>query len=118
MTLTEFYSAVGGNYESTLENLIKDERILKYLRKFPAAEDYSCFVQAFAEGAYPEAFRYIHNLKGVSLTLGLGKLGEASSIVCEAIRHGPPASDLSAERTRLDKEYQCVMEALKELFPE
>lgn len=118
MTIQEFYHEIEGDYEGTLANLMKDDRILKYLRKFPAAEDYSNFVQSFSDASYPEAFRYVHNLKGVSLTLGLSKLGEISSIVCEALRHGPPASDLAAERETLFKEYHRVIDALKILFAE
>ena len=95
MTIQEFYESIHGNYEEVRGRLMKDERILKYLRLFPADENCdNCFAALDAED-YDTAFRCAHNLKGMCLNLGLGDYTNAAVELCESLRNGKPAIDLA-----------------------
>jgi HPt (histidine-containing phosphotransfer) domain-containing protein len=64
---------------------------------------------------YEIAFRMSHNLKGVSLNLGLTNLQKASQELCETVRHGEPATDISGLVTKVTEEYNKVVDAISKL---
>lgn len=113
MTVKEFYDVIGGGYEDVLSRMLKDERIVKYLRRFPEDPSYGAFFEQLEAENYEEAFRNVHTLKGLALNLGLEKLGEASSAVCEELRPKvAPDKDISGMIETLREEYNKVMENL------
>ena len=95
MNLEQFYETVGGNLNEVRARLAKDERILKYLRKFVDSPDYDGLVSALEQSNYADAFRFSHNLKGVAANLGLQSLYEVSSALCEELRNGEPKVDVT-----------------------
>ena len=94
MTLKECYEQFGGDYEGVIGNLGKEERVDKYTKMFAGGNDYQLIVDALDSGNKEDAFRNVHNLKGVALNLGFTPLHKASDVLCEALRPGnPPVAD-------------------------
>ena len=71
MELEEFYKQVGGNFEDVKRRLFNEEFIRKFVLKFKDDETFDNLIDAFNKVDYKEAFRFIHTLKGISVTLGL-----------------------------------------------
>ncbi len=115
MTLKEFYEAIGGSYEETIRRLINDKLMKKYLSMFTGAGDLEELRRALAAGQWEEAFRHAHNLKGVCLNLGLGRLTDASSELCDALRSGEPTVDLAPLTAAVETAYAQVLEGLERL---
>lgn len=115
MTIREFYAVADGNYDEAIGRLMNEKRILKYLRKLPATDDYKLMNEAFASGSWEEAFRYSHNLKGVSLNLSITSLGAAADALCNTVRHGPPTVDFSGLLEDVNRRYESVVAAIAEI---
>lgn len=113
MTVREFYEAIESDYEEVLGRLCKEERIEKYLRKFITECSMEDFDNAFNSNDFKEAFRVVHSIKGMCLSLGFTKLGEVSSVVCEELRYGPPQGDISSEVENLRKVYTFTTDNIK-----
>lgn len=109
MTLTEFYSTVGGNLGDVMNRLRTERLVYKYLFKFPNATDYADLVSAVEAENWPDAFRFAHNLKGVGLNLSLDAMAQAASVLCEEIRNGPPTHDIAPMLSNVTKEYDLVI---------
>ena len=115
MLITEFYDKVNGNYDEVKSRLMTDERIIKYLRKFPATGDFENLKAALAEENWELAFRTSHNLKGMCLNLGLTSLFEPSSALCENLRSGSPKEDCAPFMAEVEKKYTETLEAIAQL---
>lgn len=115
MNVKEFYAAVGGNYDEAMGRLLTEKRIVKYLRKLPETGDVAAMNEAFANGNWEEAFRFSHNVKGVSLNLSLTALGLAASELCETVRGGAPQADFSGLLADVNKKYEAIAAAIAEL---
>ena len=115
MKIREFYKNIQGDYDGTLARMMKEERIAKYLGKFKDTDDYQNMLKALETGNIEEIFRFSHNLKGVSLNLGLSKLAESSSAFCELFRNGAPGIDYNELLEEVKKDYQDVLDNLKEI---
>lgn len=102
MNMKECYEQFGGDYKGVFDRLGKEERIIKYTRMFAGGNDYALIEDSLAAGNKEEAFRNVHNLKGVALNLGLTPLHMAADVLCEALRPGkPPVSDEELEKMRI-----------------
>ncbi len=114
MTLQEFYDAIGGDYKGVMSRLMKEERVLKYVRKFLNDASFETLNTKIAEGDYEEAFRAAHTIKGVASNLGFSKLLDSSHELTEELRGGnaPKGTD-NLERVRTD--YTQTIEAIKSL---
>jgi hypothetical protein len=86
MTLNECYEAMGANYQEVQGRLRTDERISRFLMKFPRDPSYEQLCDAMAKKDAPEAFRASHTLKGVSQNLSLTQLYRSADTLCEALR--------------------------------
>ena len=115
MELKEFYAAAEGDYNDTLTRLMKDERILKYLRLFPQNDDYAELSANLEKPDYESAFRNVHTIKGMALNLGLTKLATVSSVLCEELRQGPPKIDITQMAADVKNEYEKVIKLIAEL---
>ena len=113
MDIHRFYETVGGDFEGTLGRLMKEERIEKYLLRFADNTDYPDFFTAWEAQNYADAFRYVHNLKGMCLNLGISPLADIASEVCEELRGGAPKGDMSAKLEALKQVNAKVMETLE-----
>lgn len=116
MTVEECYMMLNADYQEVLSRLLKEERIEKYLNIFIDSGYYRTFEACLRSENWPEAFRAVHNLKGVSLTLGFKELYNASDALCEELRDCVrPRTDIREMVKKLQNEYNKVMDALKML---
>ena len=103
MTLNEFYTTVGGNYEDVIARLHSEAFTEKFLRMIPQDNSLPLLV---------------HTLKGIALNLGLTGLAAACGTMTEALR----SRDTLPEQTdvllrAVDREYQKVCDTLARLNP-
>lgn len=110
MELRECYNQFGGDYEGVIGRLGKEERVKKYTKMFATGNDYQLIVESLNAGNKEEAFRNVHNLKGVALNLGLTPLFTSVDILCEALRPGNP--EVSGD------EINMMLKAVKETYEE
>ena len=90
MTLEEFYTAIGGNYQETMQRLPSETMIRKFIHKYPSDPSYASLSAALEAQDWPTAFRAAHTLKGVAQNLGFGILYKTAAALTEALR-GPAA---------------------------
>lgn len=88
MTIREFYSKTGGNYQEVIRHLGTEERVARFLKMFLKDPSFACLEQALEQGNGQEAFRAAHTLKGVCLNLGFSGLYLKCSRVTENLREG------------------------------
>ena len=88
----------GADVEGTLRRFMgKDTLYLKFLGKFPADKNYENLGMNLEAGAYEEAYKCAHALKGVVGNLGLTPVFEKVSTLVEDLRNKTD-SDVNAER--------------------
>ena len=88
MTLPDLYQAVGGNYQNVLERLGDEQTVRIFVLRFPCDSSYGELVQCLQEKDMARAFHAAHTLKGVTLSLGFGRLSDCAVAVCEKLRKG------------------------------
>ena len=115
MQIKEFYEKTNGDYEGVMSRLMKEDRVLKYLKKLPAMDDYKNLKDALAAQDWELAFRSSHNLKGMCLNLGLTSLFEPSSNLCENLRDGSPKEDCAPLMEKLAAVYDETIALINEL---
>lgn len=115
MTVKECYEMMGESYDEVLARLMSDERVAKYLRKFADANDLEKLETTLQEKDWETAFRNAHNLKGLSLNLGFGKLRQSSDVLCEALRGGEPTEDIVPMLEKVREDYKSVVSAIAQL---
>lgn len=107
MTLKEFYAVAEGDFIEAMEGLGKEERILKYLRKFPETQMTGKIREALDAKDFETAFREAHNLKGMCMNTALTKLRDVSSDLTESLRNGP-TGDVEGFYELVDAEYKRI----------
>lgn len=115
MDIRNFLDQVGGDYDEVMSRLMKEDRILKYVSRFPDSEDYPLLLESLEKCDWESAFRASHTIKGVCLNLGLGKLGKSSSELCETMRNGAPTTDITPLIEKVKEDYAFTVEKIKEL---
>ncbi len=88
MTIQELYQNIGGDFDQALRVLRVDKLVDKHIRKFTkngVVENLLAAGESMDAGALFDA---AHALKGVCSNLGLTRLSELSSEVCEEFRPG------------------------------
>lgn len=116
MTVKECYRIMGADYEDVLQRLLDDKRIKKYLGKLLDSNELQQFEDCLVMENYEEAFRHMHNIKGLSLNMGLSPLHKSSDILCEALRGGKPAVDVEPLLQDVKKDYETIAAAIQELL--
>lgn len=114
MALSGLYEAVGGDLTGVLERLEDIETVKMFVLRFPDDPSYSLLMQSLRKNDLQSAFGAAHTLKGVSQTLGLGRLGDCSAMLCEELRRG-----LSPSKTllkQLKTEYSCAIAAINDFM--
>ncbi len=115
MSIKDFYAAVGGSYDEIMRRLLSEERVVKYLGKFCNDKSFELMTKDIAEEKWEDAFRDAHNLKGISVNLGLQNLFESSTELCESMRNGKPAVDIQPMFDRVKQDYETVVAAIAQL---
>ncbi len=117
MTVKECYDRMGGNYEEVMGRLRTEERVKKFVKKFPADGSFDLLVSSLAEANYADAFRAAHTLKGVCQNLSFTKLYESSHVLTEAVRGGElhPGCDLEALLAEVRADYELTRGSIEAL---
>lgn len=95
MTLKEFYAAVGGDYDATLNRIPKESMVLRFVKKYTDDKTYAQLTEAVKAQDWETAFRASHTLKGVAQNLGFDRLYAVSVPLTEAMRGAKPLDDFS-----------------------
>lgn len=103
MTLKDFYSAVGGNYDEVLSRLVSERLITKFVLKFKDDDSFALLESAVEANDYKTAFRASHTLKGVCSTLGFSTLFKSSSELTEYLRN-----NVSPEKAVVDNYFKTI----------
>ena len=114
MNLQECYSLMGGDYNEVLSRLMKEELVLRFLKKFKDDNMLESLEEAVEEKEWEAVFRISHNLKGVCQNLGITNLAESGSELCETVRNGAPTVDVESYLERVRRDYEVAMEALEQ----
>ena len=115
MTVRECYEEMGADYNEVLRRLANEERVERFLRKFPEDKSYLEFIQAMKENDYSAAFRAIHTLKGICLNLSITQLAESSSALTEALRDGEWKDEIAPLLERVRNDYNKTIQAVEML---
>ena len=115
MTLKECYAAMGGDYNDVIGRLRTEKLVQKFVLKFLNDGSYNLLLQSMEEKNYEEAFRAAHTIKGVCQNLGISKLLDSSSRLCESLREGysPEAEALFQEAKEDYASTVAVIEAFQ-----
>jgi HPt (histidine-containing phosphotransfer) domain-containing protein len=115
MTLEECYTQFEGDYEGTIERLLTEKRIRKYLAEFLKDQDFADLEKGMESGDDRMVFMAAHTLKGLALNLGMSALAKSSSALTEALRGGrkPEADELMV---KCKTDYEMTEEAIRRLL--
>lgn len=113
MTVENFYAYIGGDYAGTKARLMADDRIVRFVNKFPADGSYQLLLDSLAAGNVEEAFRAAHTIKGVAQNLGFTALYKSAEEVTEILRAG--SLDVTAHMPELEKNYKLTIDGINQL---
>ncbi len=104
----------GADVETTLKRFMgKDELYLKFLGKFPADQNYANLGTHLEAGAYEEAYKCAHALKGVVGNLGLTPIFEKVSALVEELRN---KADADVDAVRAGALWQEIKDAYEKFI--
>ncbi len=88
MTVREFYNAINADYDAVISRMVNETLIMKYLRKFPSDPNFAQLQQAVKEENYDTAYRAVHTLKGLCLSLGFESMSTPVIALNDDLRAG------------------------------
>lgn len=96
MTIQECYEKMGGDLNDVMSRLMTEQRVAKFMLRFPADPSYNGLIASLDEQKYEDAFRFAHTIKGVAQNLGFQKLYLSVNELTEALRptHELPAREV------------------------
>lgn len=113
MNIEAFYAVTGGDFEGMMTRMRSRDRILRFVRRFPADGSFALLEDSLSKGDTQEAFRAAHTLKGVCQNLGLDALYQVSATLTEALRPGSERpEDVPALMEKTRERYREVVEAI------
>lgn len=114
MTICEFYTVIGGNYDEVLGRLQHEELVRRFVKRFLTDRTHENLVAARNNNDVASAFRAAHTLKGVAATLGFDGLTTTASVLAEKLR--PQAGFPDDEYfSAVGREYDRVIAAAGQL---
>ena len=96
MNVKDFYTSIGGNYNSALLIMMNDAFIERMLSKFFANNTYNSIISSYENKDFKTLFASVHSFKGVVGNLALTPLYDLAVTITEATR--------SLEVVNIDKE--------------
>lgn len=115
MTLKEVMEKVQGDYSGVMARLGSEAVATRIITMFKKDSSLEELESAYAQSDYGQIFKVTHNLKGVCANLGLSKLGEYASELCEATRHGAPTVDIAPMMDNIRGLYVVTKDTIEEL---
>lgn len=114
MTLSEFYSKLGGNCAEVLKRIPSEQMLKKFVKMYQKDPSFSQLEEAVAQKDWQTAFRAAHTLKGVAQNLGLADLQRTASELTEALRGAKPLTQPELlDAVRISQKQ--IVDAMKEL---
>lgn len=114
--LKQQFIEAGVDVDSAMERFMgNQELLLRFLRKFPADDNYSKIVSGIESGDYEAAFRAAHTLKGLCGNLSLSKLQAIVSEQTELLR-SKKWEEATAMMPRVTEAYEKTLERLSPLL--
>lgn len=113
MKLEDFYAALGGDLEGTMERICSRRLVERFVLRFLSEESFPALEKALSEGNYEDAFRAAHSLKGTASNIGFTRLFEASDALTEALRGGERPQDEEILMFHVREEYERTMALLR-----
>jgi chemotaxis protein histidine kinase CheA len=98
MTLRECYDAMEAVYEDVIGRLRTDERVTRFLTKFPADPSYQLLCDSLEKGDVAETFRAAHTMKGISQNLSLTRFYHSAAALSDYLK---PRQDFGPDIDRL-----------------
>lgn len=115
MNLRECYAALDADYEDVMERFLREEVVLRFLRKLEQNPDYERMLTAYEQKDYAGVFTTTHNLKSVCGTLGLKPLAKCFYDICEEVRYGAPGENFVPLVERVQQMYRATIDAISGL---
>lgn len=117
MDIRECYDLLGGSYDNVLARFISEERVKKFLLRFPEDKTFCELAAAVDHLDYTTAFRCAHTLKGICANLGFDRLCASSSTLTELLRDKTAENaDVRAINTLWESvalDYKSITDAIK-----
>ncbi len=113
MNVKQCYLQFGGDYESVLGRLRREQLVEKFLLKFLEDKSFAQFEAAMVSRNYEEGLRAVHTLKGICQNLSFTDLYDSSSQITRAMkeRNYEKAIELAP---RLSEDYYRIVRAVEE----
>lgn len=118
MTVKECYQTIEADYEGVISRLLSDERVKKYLLKFLDDGEFHTLCSSLEQRNYQDAFRAVHNLKGLSQNLGISRLQHSSAVLADALRNGEPEQDTEPLLEAVRADYEQTVQVVEKLQAE
>ncbi len=113
--LEQLYACVEGDFEEVIGRLGGNESLVRrFLKKFLDDDSFSLLQTSLENGDVKSAFRGAHSLKGVTATLGLGKLYKSAYEITELLR-AEKMDEAKTSFPQLEKEYVQTCNLIEEL---
>lgn len=112
MTLKECYECFGGDFESVLTRLQREQLVEKFAVKFLDDKSFDLFVDSMKNKDYGEAMRAVHTLKGICLNLSFTRLFESSNSTTQALKANDTVK-AAALMKQLTEDYNLVIETIR-----
>ncbi|MBO4431938.1 MAG: Hpt domain-containing protein [Clostridia bacterium] len=109
MTLKDLYTAIEGDYDKAMGVLRIEKLMDKHIRKFPDNAIFAELSDAGNSMDKTRIFESAHAIKGVCSNLGLVKIADCSSEICEEFREGN-------ERKLTDSQVREKIALIEDLF--
>lgn len=114
MTLKDFYSKLGDDYNDVLVRLISEERIKHFVIRFLEDNSFDSLCESLKNKDYNQAFNSAHNLKGIAQNLGFNHLAESADEIGDALRQKDKNGYMTAHSliNKVTYEYKKTISAI------
>lgn len=112
MTLKECYESFGGDFDSVLQRLNREQLVEKFVYKFLDDKSFCLFKTSMENKDYAEALRSVHTLKGICQNLSFTKLYESSNITTLALKEND-CQKAAESMPQLSEDYHRIINAIK-----
>ena len=112
MTLKECYEGLGGDFDSVLLRLNREQLVEKFIYKFLDDKSFCLFKTSMENMDYAEALRAVHTLKGICQNLSFTNLYESSSITTLALKEND-YQKAAESMPQLSEDYHRIINAIQ-----
>lgn len=115
MNLKDCYNAMYADYEGVMSRLLKEERVIWYLRKFTEDKSFAGMLDAIYGNDYTTALNEAITLVGICDNLGLKLLSKSLEPMLHMLRNRTISELIDSYIEKLKIEYEHVINVIKSL---